>query len=595
MRFDELGLEPSLLSAIQKLKFETCTPIQEICIPHVLEGKDIAGLAQTGTGKTAAFLIPLMDRILKARVVLDNLTEEQKAEVTKRALPEWRAQNFVLIIVPTRELAEQVQNNIIELSVDSGLRGFAIYGGTGYDRQKEAVKNGLEFLVATPGRLIDLYKEHIIDLKQVRAVVFDEADRMFDMGFKDDMTYILSRIPKDRQYLVFSATLNFDVTNTAYQFGADPIEVNVSRDQPKAENVKDEIFQCGHDEKPQFLLSLLKRDNPRQVVIFSNFKMSVERLSRFLSENGIPAMGISSLLSQAQRNRVMEQFKAENEKNILVATDVAARGLDIRGVDLVINYEIPNDAESYVHRIGRTGRAGSEGRAYSLVCDRDVDGLQRVEDYLKHKLPISWLDDAHIIKDFKSMGSDRFHEDRKPGHGDGGPRRFNRSEGRPGGGGRRPGPGGRNGEGRSHEGRHRTENRTENRTDGKSEGREGKPRIDGRQHEGRPRIDGRQDSRPEGRPDNRPDNRPDLREKKSANGRPDHRGPNKRVDNRPDLRLNAKGVDGKPAHPKKDHKPRPAHAHGGKSAAKPALSRTASGKNLSVTQKVSKFFKKIFS
>jgi ATP-dependent RNA helicase RhlB len=452
LKFAELQLEPSLNTSIEKLGYAETTPIQTAVMPYVFEGKDVSGLAQTGTGKTAAFLIPLMDRVLKGRVQTDNLSDEQKTLLQKRSFQDWRAQNFILILVPTRELAEQVFENIGKLGEASGLRGAAVYGGTGYDKQKEAFKNQVEFVVATPGRLIDLYKEHVVDLKQVRGIVFDEADRMFDMGFKDDMKFILSRVPRERQFLVFSATLNFDVLNTAYQFGAEPVEIDVSRDQAKAENVKDEIFHVGNPEKPMYLLSLLKKNNPKQAIIFSNFKFNVEKIARFLSENGVHAMGISSLLTQAQRLRVMEQFKADNEKNILVATDVAARGLDIKGVDLVINYELPQDAESYVHRIGRTGRAGTEGRAYSLVSDRDVESLSRIEDYLKHKVEIGWMEDADLIKEFKPFPRDEERSSRP----------FERGESRGGGGGRpqrggprgerRPG-GGRDG-GRDRDSRH---------------------------------------------------------------------------------------------------------------------------------------------
>ncbi|MNJ92819.1 ATP-dependent RNA helicase RhlB [compost metagenome] len=408
MKFSELNLDASLLSAIQKLGYEDCTPIQEQAMPVILDTKDVAGLAQTGTGKTAAFVIPLMDRILKARPAPGDATEEQKALIEKRAFKDWKPQNFILILVPTRELAEQVQDNVNKLGMESGLRGFAIYGGTGYDKQKEALKNSVEFIVATPGRLIDLYKEHLVDLKQVRAVVFDEADRMFDMGFKDDMKFILQRIPRERQFLVFSATLNFDVLNTAYQFGSEPVEVNISRDQAKAENVKDEIFHVGNEEKPQHLLSLLKMQQPKQAIIFTNFKFNVEKITKFLVDNGIPAMAISSLLTQAQRNKVIEQFKAENHLNILVATDVAARGLDIKGVDLVINYELPMDSESYVHRIGRTGRAGTEGKAFSLVGDKDIESLSRIEDYLKHKVAVGYLETSQLVTEFKPFPS--FHE-----------------------------------------------------------------------------------------------------------------------------------------------------------------------------------------
>ncbi|MFP5518888.1 MAG: DEAD/DEAH box helicase [Bdellovibrionia bacterium] len=477
MKFSELNLESSLASAIEKLNYSDCTPIQEQAVGPILEGRDVAGLAQTGTGKTAAFLIPLMERILRARPAAETASDEEKALIEKRSFKDWKPQNFILVLVPTRELAEQVYENVQKLSEFSGLKGYPIYGGTGYDKQKEAIKNGLDFLIATPGRMIDLYKEHLIDLKQVRAIVFDEADRMFDMGFKDDMKYILQRVPQDRQFLVFSATLNFDVLNTAYQFGSEPFEINISRDQAKADNVKDAIFHVGNEEKPQHLLSIIKLHQAKQVIVFTNFKHNVERVAKFLTDNGLPAMAISSLLTQAQRNRVIEQFKAENEMNILVATDVAARGLDIKGVDLVINYELPNDAESYVHRIGRTGRAGTEGKAFSLVSDKDIDSLARVEEYLKNKLETQYLENDQLIKEFKPFphesssrqGGGRFDRERRPSVG-GGERRQGRS-----------GPGGREGQGPRSSGRHggKDDRKSDRRSPHKSAGGEGqahKPR-----------------------------------------------------------------------------------------------------------------------
>jgi ATP-dependent RNA helicase RhlE len=221
------------------------------------------------------------------------------------------------------------------------------------------------------------------------------------------MKFILQRVPKERQFLVFSATLNIDVLNTAYQFGANPHEVNVSRDQAKAENVEDKIFHVGQGEKGSHLLSLLRLHKPRQAIIFSNFKMNVPRISQFLNDNSIPTVGISSLLTQSQRNRVMEQFKGESDHNVLVATDVAARGLDIKGVDMVVNFELPDDPENYVHRIGRTGRAGAKGLAFSLVSDRDVDALSRVEQYLKHKVDIGYLEEGDLVKEYKAMPSER--------------------------------------------------------------------------------------------------------------------------------------------------------------------------------------------
>lgn len=426
MKFIEFGLTPSLQDGIDKMGFSECTPIQEACIGHVLNGRDIAGLAQTGTGKTAAFLVPLMERILQSRNAdQTDLPEEKK----NRRFPGWNENQFILVLVPTRELAEQIQANVVQLQGDSNMGAATIIGGVAYEEQKKSLSKGVVFVIATPGRLIDLYKEHLIDLRQVRAVVFDEADRMFDMGFKDDMKYILQRIPKQRQFLVFSATLNFDVLNIAYQFGADPIECSISRDQAKAENVKDQIFHIGKPEKPQHLLALIKRHQPGQVIIFSNFKTNVNRIAQFLVENGCPALGISSLLTQAQRTRVMDQFRKENDSNILVATDVAARGLDIKGVDVVINYELPEDPENYVHRIGRTGRAGQVGFAYSLVSDQDVEALNRIEEYLKHKLETGWIDDEHLLKDFKPMKSE--YEHRMPPFRKTSDSRFDRSARRP--------------------------------------------------------------------------------------------------------------------------------------------------------------------
>ena len=418
MKFSEYDLHPILTKNLENKGFEECTPIQEQCFEVILKNKDVAGLAQTGTGKTGAFVIPLVERVLRSRAEAEetlNRSAEaatESAEVAKgvnsqvRAFNDFKSNQFILVLVPTRELAEQVHTNVLDFAKGADINSAVIYGGASYEKQKKSLGQGATFVVATPGRLIDLYKEHLIDLGQVRAVVFDEADRMFDMGFKDDMRYLLQRIPKDRQFLVFSATLNFDVLNVAYEFGADPVEVNVSEDETKAENVEDRLFHISKDEKPKFLLSLLQKHQPRQAIVFSNFKRNIDRIAYFLSENGFKAQGISSLMSQAQRQRVMDQFRGEGGTNILIATDVAARGLDIKGVDLVINYELPENAENYVHRIGRTGRAGDKGKAFSLACELDVDALARIEEYLGHKVEIDFLEDEELATEFKSMKSD---------------------------------------------------------------------------------------------------------------------------------------------------------------------------------------------
>jgi ATP-dependent RNA helicase RhlB len=423
-KFTDFQLHPTLIKAIEAMGYNSCTPIQARCLPILLKGQDIAGLAQTGTGKTAAFLIPMIDRILRS--------QEKNEELPDRVFKEWQDSNFILILVPTRELVTQVLDNLHQLTAGSGLTSIFLYGGVGYDEQKASLKKPYQFLVATPGRLLDLYKEGLVDFKQVRAMIFDEADRMFDMGFQQDVFFILNRVPKERQLLMFSATLNFQVTEMAYEAHSNPVEIDVSRDKVTTENIEDFIIHLGKDEKPKYLLSIFKKYNPQQVIIFSNFKNKVNRVADFLTENGYPALGISSLMTQVQRNRVIERFKSENKHNIMVATDLAARGLDIKGVDLVINYELPEDAENYVHRIGRTGRAEQKGMAISFVSDRDVESLVRIEEYLKEKLDTIWLDDADFVTDFKPLPPEDFYRPRfdKGAPPDrGGPRR-NSSDGR---------------------------------------------------------------------------------------------------------------------------------------------------------------------
>ena len=579
MKFSELHLHPLLEAAIEKSKFTECTPVQAATIPHVLDAKDVAGLAQTGTGKTAAFLLPLMDRVLRSQEA--NLLAANPEEGTivqdpsPRIFRDWHNRHFVLILVPTRELAEQVYENINTLKGESKLRAVSIYGGVSYDKQKSALKEGVEFIVATPGRLLDLYKEHLVDLKGVRAIVFDEADRMFDMGFKDDMKYILSRVPKERQFLVFSATLNLDVMNTAYQYGANPIDIDVSRDQAKAENVVDKIFHVGTHEKPDYLLSLLKKFNPKQTIIFSNFKMNVPRVSQFLNENGHPSVGISSLITQAQRNRVMSQFKSDNDQNILVATDVAARGLDIKGVDMVINYELPDDPENYVHRIGRTGRAGANGLAFSFVSDRDVDALKRVEDYLRHKVDVAWLEDTEILKEFKPMLSDRPQRSGPPPRRDGG--------GREGGGG-----------GRDRFTRRPSQGDRPPQRDGPRDGQRESQRSDRNENRnggsGGPNSGGRPQPRPQGTRNDRNENRPANR---AGANRDDQRPQGNGGGNRNQGPRNGPNPNSRPRHGNGPQ--RPQQNAGGRPQPtnrnpKPTNQKPTPG----IGQKVSGFFKKLF-
>ena len=410
LKFADTGLHPTLLKALDDLGFTEPTEIQIKSLPILLKGGDISGLAQTGTGKTAAFLLPLMHRVIigqeRARDSSNPAPEESPEEErdpydpTPRG-PEyfvnWRDSQFVLILVPTRELAEQAHQNFLNFSKHTSLKGVSVYGGVGYDKQKEGLRSQVEFIFATPGRLIDLYKDRSLDFKGARAVVFDEADRMFDMGFAEDMKFILSRVPEDRQVALFSATLNLEVMNILYRYGSNPIDVNVSKDRLTADQVQDQILHVGHDEKLRYLISLLKKHPVNQTIVFTNFKNNVGFLSDLLQANGFTALGISSVMSQSQRTQVMDRFREAKTPMVLVATDVAARGLDVTGLDLVINYELPMDAENYVHRIGRTGRAQEKGRAFSLVSDQDVESLQRIENYVSRKIDVEWLDDSEIV------------------------------------------------------------------------------------------------------------------------------------------------------------------------------------------------------
>lgn len=565
MKFSDVDLHPSIKSAVEKLGFTECTPIQDAAIPHVLGGRDIAGLSQTGTGKTAAFLMPLMTRVLWGK---HPPPESQPLKPEIKPYTDWQNRNFVLVLVPTRELAEQVQEHFYQLRGDSDLRITTIYGGVGYDKQKEDLASGVEFVVATPGRLIDLYKEHFLDLRQVRAVVFDEADRMFDMGFKDDVAYILTRIPKERQLLLFSATLNFDVLNMAYQVGSDPIEINLSRDQAKAENVKDAIYHVGNSEKPGHLLSIIRTQGPKQAIIFTNFKHNVDRIATFLTSNGHPAVGISSLLSQSQRNRVMGQFKAEDSaQNILVATDLAARGLDVTGVDLVVNYDLPEDSETYVHRIGRTGRAGKTGEAFSLVSDDDVPSLERLQQFLKNNLPVLWMNEDQLVKEFKP-----FLRENRPRHLGVPTSKW-------------PGHERGSGQGRNQRNDQRNDRGRSNRPQFRNDRPRGdkpnddRPR-DSQQQEGRPPREGQQSHRDRLTGRHRSQHGSSARDQQ----RPHRGGPrdNNRDNNNRDNRNNNRDHKANPRKHNENRSPQRQHA----SRQKPAAS---------FSEKVKGFFKKVFS
>ena len=359
MNYSELNLDSRLAAAINQLGYTQTTPIQEQTIPHIILGKDVAGLAQTGTGKTAAFLIPLIERILKSE------TDPQH----ERAFPDWKPFQSILILVPTRELAEQIYENVKLLTVGTGLTSYPFYGGTGYDKQKEALKNGLHFMISTPGRLIDLYKEHFVDFKKVRAIVFDEADRMLDMGFINDIKKILGMIPQKRQSLFFSATMPNEIQKLANTILRSPVKVEVAPESTTAENVSQKLFYVDRSNKKELLKYVLKDPSTQKVILFTRTKHGANRVAEMLIKLNIPSLALHGDKSQNSRLAALEALKS-GKIRVLVATDLAARGIDVDDVTHVINYEIPNLAESYVHRIGRTARAGRSGWAYSF-CDAE--------------------------------------------------------------------------------------------------------------------------------------------------------------------------------------------------------------------------------
>lgn len=387
MKFSELSLPSQVLAGISQAGFNECTPIQAQTLPISLGGKDVAGQAQTGTGKTAAFLITLFTKLLAS--------QEKAAD---SSLPRPRA----LILAPTRELVVQIEKDAQLLGSHCGFNIQAIYGGVDYMKQKNALKDGADIVIGTPGRLIDYLKQKVYSLKHIEVLVIDEADRMFDMGFIPDLRYILRRLPPfdQRQNLMFSATLNQRVMELSYEFMNVPQKVSVTPEKMTAERVEQLLYHVSNKEKFPLLLGLLRRDGMARTMLFVNTKREAERLQDRLNANEFPCRVISGDVDQRKRMNILEQFK-RGELTILIATDVASRGLHIDGISHVINYDLPQDAEDYVHRIGRTARAGAEGKAISLADEDGAFYLEAIEEYIKHKVPVEWAEDELFIHDYK--------------------------------------------------------------------------------------------------------------------------------------------------------------------------------------------------
>ncbi|MWJ26611.1 DEAD/DEAH box helicase [Halomonas sp. ZH2S] len=366
MSFSELGLHADLLRAVTAQGYTTPTPIQQQAIPAVLSGRDLLATAQTGTGKTAGFTLPMLQRLSEGK-------RPGKRQVR------------ALVLTPTRELAAQVGQSVATYGQHFSMRSHVIFGGVGQQPQVDALKPGLDVLIATPGRLLDLLQQRHVDLSAVEILVLDEADRMLDMGFIHDIKRLLRVMPKQRQNLLFSATFSTEIQGLATQLMDNPAIIEVARRNTTAETVEQAVYHVDRVRKRELLAHLIQQYGWHQVLVFTRTKHGANRLAEQLSKESIPAMAIHGNKSQSARTRALTAFKG-GELQVLVATDIAARGLDISELPHVVNFDLPNVPEDYVHRIGRTGRAGSEGEAVSLVCIDEKDLLKGIERLIKRDL-----------------------------------------------------------------------------------------------------------------------------------------------------------------------------------------------------------------
>jgi len=374
LSFSSLHLPESLQKGLADANFERCTPIQAQTLPQALAGIDIAGQAQTGTGKTIAFLVALYAKLLK-----------EPADPTRKTVAP-RA----IIIAPTRELAVQIHSDAEVVGASTGLMLGLAFGGVDYEKQRRHLEAGVDILIGTPGRIIDFYKQHVIDLRAVQVAVLDEADRMFDLGFIADIRYILRRLPPPdkRLNLMFSATLSHRVLELAYEHMNDPQLVRIEPDKMTVDRVRQIMYYPSNDEKPRLLVGLLKHMDPRRSMVFVNTRRAAEDVERILRGNGINAEAISGDVPQRKRLRMLRDFH-EGTLAVLIGTDVASRGLHIPDVSHVFNYDLPNDPEDYVHRIGRTARAGAEGDAISFGCEEYAISVPDIEAYINRRIPVA--------------------------------------------------------------------------------------------------------------------------------------------------------------------------------------------------------------
>ena len=402
LRFDTLALSESMQAGIRDAGFEFCTPIQASTLPVALSGKDVAGQAQTGTGKTAAFLIATYERLLAS----DKPTEGPR---NPRAF----------MLAPTRELAIQIAKDAEVLGRHTNFKVALAFGGTGYEKQRQTIADGTDLLIGTPGRIIDYFKQGVFKLDEVEVAVLDEADRMFDLGFIKDIRYLLRRLPPPdkRLNMLFSATLSHRVMELAYEHMNEPELVQIEPDKVTADRVRQAIFFPSNEDKMPLLIGLIMEMGKGRIMVFVNMKREAERMEAYFEANGIQAAAISGDVPQNKRMRMLKRFQ-DGDLQVLIGTDVASRGLHIPDVQYVINYDLPQDAEDYVHRIGRTARAGASGDAISFGCETYAMSLPDIEDYIGHKIPVANYDPSHL----PTLNKPKF-KPRKPANKRGGGRK----------------------------------------------------------------------------------------------------------------------------------------------------------------------------
>jgi len=382
MLFTSLGLSDPILKAVEETGYTKPTPIQAKAIPFVLKGDDVLAAAQTGTGKTAGFTLPLLERLI----------QKHKKTTTSKGQPKRHIR--ALILTPTRELAAQVGDNVEMYSKYLPYKSTVIFGGVNINRQINTIKQGIDILVATPGRLLDLVSQRVVDLSKVEILVLDEADRMLDMGFIHDIKKVVRIIPKQRQTLLFSATFSKEIKALASGFQTNPSLVEVAAQNKTADRIAQLVHPVNKNQKKELLYKLISEGRWKQVLVFTRTKHGANKLCEYLEKQGIRSAAIHGNKSQGARTKALSNFK-ENKITVLVATDIAARGIDISMLPHVVNFELPNVPEDYVHRIGRTGRAGREGEAVSLVCIDENDYLRGIERLIGQKIP------KEVVEGFK--------------------------------------------------------------------------------------------------------------------------------------------------------------------------------------------------